>query len=166
MKIQSIKIAISMSVLSVVLFSFSCATKENDVLVDSACNEQDINQRAAKVKQKTIEKIKANAKLKSQYEGDPGQGLQPRFKFEVRKSPSGNYLEALFEGGISGDGSLKELGDILKNFKKNGCVLKVFFLKSGSLPLADSAPAEGFDLIACEWPNVACPNGECRESCN
>ena len=166
MKIQWIRSAVSVSVLGVVLLSFSCGTKENDILVDSACNDPDINQRAVKVKQKTIEKIKANPKLKSQYEGDPGQGLQPRFKFEVRKSPSGNYLEALFEGGMSGDDSLKDLGDILKTFKKNGCVLKVLFLKSGSLPLAASAPAEGFDLIACEWPNVACPNGECRESCN
>jgi hypothetical protein len=166
MKIQSIRNAISMSVLGVVVLSFSCATRENGGLVDSACNEPDINQRAVKVKEKTIEKIKANPKLKPQYEGDPGNGLQPRFKFEVRKSPSGNYLEALFEGGMSGDDSLKELGDIVKDFKKNGCLLKVFFVKAGTLPLGASTPAEGFDLIACEWPNVACPNGECRESCN
>ena len=165
MKNETIRIAISMSLLGAVLFSFACS-KENGALADSACDEPDINQRAIKVKQKITDKIKAKPKLKSQYEGDPGSGLQPRFKFEVRKSPSGNYLEALFEGGLSGEDAMKELGDVLKDFKKNGCLLKVLFLKPGSLPLAASAPAEGFDLIACDWPNVACPNGECRESCN
>jgi hypothetical protein len=163
---QSIRIAIRWSLLGVIYQFFLAPNKENGLLVDNACNDPDINQRAIKVKQKAVDKIKSNTKLKSQYEGDPGQGLQPRFKFEVRKSPSGNYLEALFEGGISGDDSLKELGDILKDFKKNGCLLKVFFVKPGTMPLAASAPAEGFDLISCEWPNIACPNGECRESCN
>ena len=178
MKIGAIRAAIGMIGFGAVVLGFACLNKQDQnlnanananssILADDSCDEADVNQRVIKVKQKITDKIKNDPNLKKQFEGDPTQNpaIPPRFKFEVRKSPTSNHVEAIFEGGVSGKDKLKDLSDILNDFKKKGCLLRVVFVQTGTLPLAPDAVASGFEWLACEWPMQACPDGQCLPSC-
>ena len=182
MKSRSIRVEISLTILlAVFLLIVSCTTgpqnvsqnknqnqdqvktnAQETVLADDACNLGDINLKITKIKDRIVEKM--NTKLKKQHDGDPSMGLPPRFKFDVRKSPNGDYLEAYFEDGVSGSDGLKDLADILNDFKKDHCLLKVYFVPKGSIPPTGSAQlSDGFEWTACEWPMVACPEGVCAQ---
>jgi hypothetical protein len=53
---------------------------------------------------------------------------------------------------------------------KKDCVWKAEFVKYGTFVKLDKgeialSDIQGFDWSICEWPKIACPGGECLESC-
>ena len=161
MKNRSIRFVLPLVLFAVVLLSLSCGTptanentNANTTRGEAACDVTDINARAVAVQNKVKDKIDGKAKLKNQ--ADNG-----KFKYKVRKSPGGDYLEAIFEGQVSGDDELKNLADILNDFQKDGCLKRVVFVAPGGTPTDPSVAAVGFEWSSCEWPQVACAGGSC-----
>lgn len=126
---------------------------------DGVCDLTDLRQKIDGVKRRILEKMSDD--LKKQHNGNTAQGLPPRFQYEVRLSPNGNYLEVYFENGFSGSDGLKDMADVLNDFKKDKCLLKVYFVPRGGIPVNGTARTDGFEWTACEWPKVACPSGVC-----
>jgi len=180
MKNKSSNVAVAATAFATILLSLACTPGTNNGNLDQtsgqntsqantgvtaraasdACDAPD-SQKAGKVKDKIIEKM--SQRLKNQLEVDPT--VPKQFKFQVRKSSEGDYLEAYFQGEISGDDHLKELSDILNDFQKKGCLLKVYFVADG--PVAVTLPEREiqFAWSACEHPLTACPNGVCDNPC-
>ncbi len=166
---ELVRSLLAMIVFVAVLIGLSCGggTRNDDgedadasstSSADNPCSEANIDQRLAKLEARITKKIKDNSQLKEQFDNG-------RFKFNVRKVGN-SYLEVLLEGKIGGKDDLKDLAGILKVFMKSKCVLRVVFVSPGTLPLTDpSARADGFEWMGCEYPLMACPNGECLSMC-
>lgn len=175
MKSRSIKVALPMTVvLAVFLSILSCGpgpqntnqnlnqnqnqngieTKTAAVAFDSACDEGDIETRRQSAQDKIDRELAGDDELKD-----------GRVKILV-KTVGTSYLEALVEGRAAGDDELEDVSRILRKFMKRKCVLRVSFVPTGTIPpFTSSVRGESFEWNACEWPTVACPNGECASSC-
>lgn len=170
---QSTRVAASMVALAMILSSLACtpgpqnanqnqnqnqnqngtqANVATTILYNSACDEPDINVRKDEVKKNIDKEIK-----------DDNQ-LENKVKIDVRKVGE-TYLEVLIEGQADGKDEINDLSHILKSFMKKKCVLTVYFVAEGTLPLASTARAAGFRWSACEAPMIPCPNGECAIAC-
>jgi hypothetical protein len=126
------------------------------------CNEGNINDRLAKVDQKIKDKIK-NSSLNDQYIGGT-------FKYQLVIGPGtpGNSIDMFVEGAITGKDQFPDFVGIVKTFAKAKCTQKVTFVKSGTLPVKQGSMTGGvgFDWVSgCDYPNVACPGGECLPAC-
>lgn len=171
MKKSMIKTTLGTWALLVVLFAAGCTpppqnTNSNQnqnastgavALLDSACSEANINDRRTKVFDAVKKKIESSS-LKDEYAAGT-------FKFDVVTAPGINpqTLYLYLEGKISGADKFGDLGKIVKNFMNAKCTSRVVLVPPGTLPLTASSSANivGFDWLACDYPNVGCPTGEC-----
>lgn len=136
-------------------------------------DDDHVADKIAGVKRRILEKMNDN--LKDQHSGNVNVNgnvtkREPRFKYDVIKAPDGNYLIAYFEQGLSGADGLKDMANLLNDFDDKKCLLKVYFVPKGTLPIKppinDTEQLDVFEWTACEWPKIACPNGVChREPC-
>jgi len=171
MKSRSTEVALLLTViLAVLVFMLSCGTapqnttqnqnqnqgvagaEPTDIIIhDPACDESNIATRL-KDSQDNI-----NAELAKDKQLKDG-----RVKVLVKAVGTG-YLEAIVEGQALGGDELEDLSRILRKFMKKNCVLKVSFVPSGTIPPSPSTKGDYFEWSACEYPKVACPNGECQD---
>ncbi len=133
---------------------------------DPTCELTDLEDRRREVEKRINAKIEDDDDLKKMLKGHSGK--PKRFEFVVTKV-AGSYrpfLEARFKGVITQKTQLDDLVKRLDNFMFEGCVHRVVFGQPGTgLPLADRT-IDGFEWHYCDYPTVACPNGECKENCN
>jgi len=141
---------------------------------DEPCSQTTPGAKKDKLRIKILDKIDHDPVLKKQYHGygeyPPGHHNDPpRFSFEVTEGQYGT-VEVHFKGDVSGPGQLEALVDFLDNYEKKGCLEKVTFTPG---PVTEAAgttrsatAGDGFEWVYCEYPKVACPNGECQETCN
>lgn len=126
--------------------------------IDSACSDTDIHMRRDKVFAKIKDKVEHSTSLSGQYAAQT-------FKFDVVIPPGlgVNTLNLLIEGKLSGPDGFGDLAKIIKNFVNAKCTSKVIFVPPGTLPLTASTASnyDGFEWIACDYPNVPCATGEC-----
>lgn len=162
MKNEPTRASIAMIVFGAVFFSLACATgnqSSNSANVapassrDAACDEMDINQKL----------IKAEARIASAIGGD--DELKTRTKVKVRKVKD-MYLEVLVEGYAGGKDEIGDLSRILTGLMEKKCVLTVRFVPPGTLLTIADQEVTGFEWSACEYPKLACPNGECMDPCS
>lgn len=117
--------------------------------------------------------------LANQRDGNEHPNKIPNFKYRVGKAGTGSFehVVIVIEGKISdGHGNqparlMRELAHLIQKNVKRGCVYRIVFVPKGTLPASDTAlvdfeKIQGFEWSACEWPNVACSNGECKPSCD
>jgi len=163
MKNELVRTAIAMMMSCTLLLTLSCSRGEeqsaNVTPLGNPCDESNIDKKIEKLNERILADIKGNRKLRSQYESQ-------RFRFEVKKVGN-SYAEVFITGKVSGEGTLEALVDIFDNFEKSKCVMKITMSPTdpahSSDPVTTSAP--GFEWQLCEYPLVACPNGECLSSC-
>lgn len=146
-------------------------TPDNNAL-DAACNDSDPTHRATAVQNFIDDKISHDSSLSQ----EKTAGL---FKDKVVMFPKGGItdpepqaLAIIFGGVITGKNLFQKLIPIVQPVMGNKCVQAVAFVPIGSVPLdakVASLPASGGDNMfiwtACDYPNVACPDGLCAMSC-
>lgn len=132
-------------------------------LLDSACNENNINQKLDKVKAAVAQKIASKPKLQEQITN----GL---FKYSIQIGPGtpGASLDMYLEGGIGGKDNFYDMVKIIREFFKGSCTSRVYFVQAGTIRSTGTAlPLTGdeFEWFACEEGTQPCPGGTCRPQC-
>jgi len=138
---------------------------DNQVVVktDDSCDETDLTEKPKKIKKNLADRIEHHSKLKDQHDPDPN--VPSRFKFDVRQSPDTSWYEAIVWGSVGGNDALKDLADILNDFNKKGCIMRVVFLPSAPPHLGPKDRVVGFEWTTCEDPKQPCPDGSCGPPC-
>jgi hypothetical protein len=183
MRNVSIRIAGCLFVLTILVWSLACgpsAPNSNQVqnqntpldpansnagvagITDGSCNETDLNRKLTRVKENVRAQIEAREELERQLNG---QGPQRPSRFKIDAGIVDNYIVVFVEGRIEGEDELEWLVEVLNNFKKDRCVLKVRLVPPGTLPITPQNLSAGFEWSLCEWPSYPCPDGTCKESC-
>jgi hypothetical protein len=140
-----------------------------NVTISTPCTDDDID--------KEMKKIIKGTGIENQYNGN----LNPnRIRyFDYRLVMDGDKKVLLIQGGIS-DGSQTNQGGnaefmekmirSVDQLVKRNCVFKAAFVKYGTFKKLDKGELmlrdiEGFEWSICEWPKIACPDGQCLDSC-
>jgi hypothetical protein len=151
------------------------------------CDATDVDQLEASLREAINKEIKDVNDLKNHngtdHNADP---KKPYLKYELLKvtsvansnsnaTPNPNpypfSVYVFFEGRISGKDVMVDVAKSVEKHVKKKCAFRVFFVKGGTLPLTQqqkSSPntIEGFEWSGCDYPMIACPDGECRSSCD
>jgi hypothetical protein len=124
-----------------------------------------------------MDKIIKNNGIENQHNGN-GNPKHIKY-FEYYIANDGDKKILLIEGGIS-DGNGPNTGGNHEFMEKvikaidqlvtHNCVFKAEFVKYGTTRLLREgkiklSDVQGFDWSVCEWPKIACPGGECLDSC-
>ncbi|PYS86395.1 MAG: hypothetical protein DMF62_15995 [Acidobacteria bacterium] len=139
------------------------------------CKMSDIGDRITNLRAKLKEKIKGNngkGKLKDQLEGIDlnGKHYPPSFTYEFYPYPetAPKYVYLFIAGSVHGRQPFQDLAEFAEDFVQKGCTNQVFFVgrlpRSGEeLSLRDLGP---FEWSGCEYPMLACADGECKNPCD
>jgi hypothetical protein len=124
-----------------------------------------------------MNKIIKDAGIEDQQKGTGNQYGTKNIAFKPVQM--GTEWVLLIEGGISDGRKNKpnENDEHMEKFIKavdqiitKTCVTRAMFVERGTVDrlekgLIGPGDIPGFDWSTCDWPNVACPNGQCMERC-
>lgn len=172
-----LRIVLTFFIIGAIVLGLACATGTNQNVSNSdpvakgyagAC-ELELDQAERDKLQADLEAAirdkGVSKKLKKSLDGD---GTYPSWmNFEVRQAPPGpnepnRYYEVIFYGAVGGNGQFEELTDVLNDFDdKKECLRRGIFLPAGAARLAPDQRADGFEWVACDYPNRPCSDGSC-----
>jgi hypothetical protein len=124
-----------------------------------------------------MDRIIKSVGIENQHNGMGAPNNKKYFEFRVDQIDS--KWVVYVEGGIS-DGKqnnpnsnseyMEKLIKDVDQLVKKTCVDRVVFVRSGSFESVDQGKmnlrdVQGFNWSACEWPAIACPDGQCHERC-
>ncbi|MBK9156112.1 MAG: hypothetical protein IPM25_18210 [Chloracidobacterium sp.] len=192
MKNNLFRIAGALAVLAGIFLAFSCGdTSQNtnnlagpSTLTSAsatpnpfdvkACSFTDLEEKRIEVGKRIRQNIRDNKALLDMLEGRESEGKPPIFSYLLEKTevPTGSYapgfLTVTVRGRLNHFDILEGFGVALKWMMARNCIHKVVFL-----PEQPASPAPGvktteggFEWHYCNYPQLACANGACQDSCD
>ena len=165
MRYESIRPALAIALFVALLLSLACGTTQNTsqnqgnsktaTALNSVCNEPNIGLKVTKIQEDIIRQIMDDPELRAQYQA----GM---FGVTVARGAGGDFAEVFIKGEVSGREEFEDLTGIIDDYMAKGCVFQVYTIRSGPTSLRDP---NDFEWNICEYPMVACPNGECKTDC-
>ncbi len=165
------------------IFMISCSspTQNTNQTANANANNSNTSAKLTNCSESVIitemNKIIKDAGIEDQKNGTGNQYGTKNINFKPVQM--GNEWILLIEGGIS-DGKKdkpSENSEHMEKFVKavdqiitKTCVSRAMFVQRGTIERVNNGALglgdiPGFDWSTCDWPNVACPNGQCMERC-
>jgi len=200
MRKQTITIFLLMVALTIMFLIMSCGradqnqnqnqnTSNSNQTTRDPCDATDVDQLEASLREAINKEFKDVNDLKNHNGTNHNANTErhkPYLKYELLKvtsvansntnaTPNPNpypfSVYVFFEGRLSGQDVMVDVAKSVEKHVKKKCAFRVFFVKSGTLPLTEqqkSSPntIDAFEWNACDYPMIACPDGECRSSCD
>jgi len=133
---------------------------------DPTCDVPNLDARRNAVEGKINTKIDEDNELKAMFRGHNGKPARLGFAVTKMTGSYRDFLEVHIKGVVTQNTQLDDLVEKLDNFMFEGCVHRIVFGPATTMVPSMNRTIDGFEWHYCDYPNVACPNGECRESCN
>lgn len=190
MKSNLIRIAGALAVLVGIFLAFSCGdTSQNtdrsenvDVQTDGtpipgadrACSYVDLIQRRDAVRARIERNIDNDNELKDMYRGKPTPG-QPNpttkkiLNFWVQEYAVPNkpgFLVVYISGYGNKNDQMDDFVNTIESVMRENCVHKVVYLPRGATPPTAFPDGSNFEWDYCQYPQQACSNGACQDSCD
>lgn len=156
MKKQMIRISLPAIALACLLLALSCGSPEtsnsnqNSANVSSVgpsdpCGESTIDDKVTQLNIRLVNEMKADSLLAPQYQAG---------KFNMTAVKGSEYHIVVYvEGSVKGQEKFEKISDILDNFQKGGCVMRIVLRVNSADP--------GFEWEYCAEGTCPGPDGRC-----